>query len=108
MEIGGKEVTFVETLPARLWWDLYPKLVEIKVKKGDRLIDKFGWDMSVELCRATVASWEHEGDPHDAAAYERLDFWAMIELVGQAYTRAVELLTRGGAGQLGESERTST
>jgi len=100
-EINGKAVVLADRLPARQWWTLYPKVLEIKA--GDKLLDKLGWDTSVEMCRSLVTSWEFEGDPKDAAAYEGLDFVDMVALVTEVFNHAIGLMARkSGDNGLGE------
>lgn len=99
-EIAGKSVEFADRLPARPWWDLYPKVRGIKA--GDMLLDALGWDTSVALCRSVVVAWEFDGDPGDPASYEGLHFPVMAELVREAYTHAIGLLNAHGEADLGE------
>lgn len=101
-EINGKAVEFADRLPARQWWGLYPKVLE--VKQGDNLLDKLGWDTSVEMCRSLVTSWEFDGDPQDAGAYEQLDFIDMVSLVKEAFDHAIGLMARKSSGDSGLGE----
>jgi hypothetical protein len=87
--IDGKEVVFRDKLPARQWWDLFPKVTEIE--SGDSFLEKFGWDDAVALVKSLVESWEFDGDPGDAVSYELLDFADMLSLVGEAHMHAITL-----------------
>jgi len=89
---GEIAVLFRDSMPARLWWALWPKVVAIK--QGERILDAVDWDMAVELCQACVESWGFEGKPTDAKAYEALDFTDMAKLTTDAYNHVVELSNR--------------
>jgi hypothetical protein len=91
-EIAGHAVEFGDRLPARQWWELYPKVAEVQA--GDRLLEKLGWDVSVAICQSVITSWEFDGDPADPAAYEALNFMDMLELVQLAFNHAVTLMGR--------------
>ena len=91
----GKKVVYRDSMPARLWWPLWSKIVAIK--KGEKLLDAIDWDMAVELCQASVESWGFEGDPADAMAYEALDFNDMATITTDAYNHVVALSNRRAA-----------
>jgi len=94
-EEGKIAVLYRDSMPARLWWALWPKVVAIK--QGEKILDAVDWDMAVELCQACVESWGFDGDPTDAAAYEALDFTDMATITTDAYNHVVELSNRRAA-----------
>lgn len=91
-EIGGKGVVFRDSMPAAVWWPLFPKITAVKA--GQPLLKELDWDTAVQLCQACIESWEFEGDPADAAAYGALEFSDMAQLVAEAYGHVVELSNR--------------
>ncbi len=90
-EIRGKQVEFVDHLPAEIWWGLAPKIFAIDIEEGADVIKLFTYEVSVDLCRGTVASWEFEGDPSDQETYKTFDFRALQTLVQAAYIHACDL-----------------
>ena len=98
-EINGKAVTFRDSLPASVWWNLFPKVAS--VKPGEKFLEKYAWEDAVALCKAALESWEFEGPPGDAASYEALGLVDMMALVGAAHSHVIGLFNER-AGESGE------
>ena len=100
-EINGKEVIFRDSMPASIWWGLFPKVAN--VKRGEKFLEKYSWDDAVALCRATIESWEFEGEPSDSASYGDIGIVVMMALVGEAHNHAIGLYNEQ-AGDSGEAD----
>lgn len=89
MEIDGREIVFRDTLPARMWWNLFPKITGVKA--GDILIEKFDWNTAISLVCSTVESWEFDGDPNDPETYVDWNFIDVVALVNASYEHVIKL-----------------
>lgn len=94
--INGKEVVFREKFPAKDFWDLPAKIVQLaRMRSGQ---EEFNMEMAVPLLTRLIESWEHEGDPVVEASYGELDILGDILPMVQV---ATDLLNRM-VGRVGE------
>lgn len=98
--INGKEVVFKETLAAKDWWPLLPKLIGLKQSNWLEVLD---FDTVCRMIVATVESWEFDGAPDDSEAIGQIDaFDELLPLLREVSSFLNERLS------LGESEKRST
>lgn len=97
--IGGKEVTFVERLTGKAWWELSP-IVAVFGQLGESaspkaLFEALTWGDVCRLVRVMVASWGFEGTPGDPAAMDALGP-ELFELAVSCIQRMTELMPQPG------------
>lgn len=87
--INGKEVVFRERFPAKEFWDLPAKIVQLHRMRGGQ--EEFDMQLAVPLLARVIESWEYEGDPADEASFGELDVLGdLLPLV----TAVTDLLNR--------------
>lgn len=69
--INGKEIVFREHFPAKDFWDLPAKIVQLHRMRSGR--EEFDLKLAVPLLARLIVSWEYEGDPTDEVVYGELD-----------------------------------
>lgn len=75
--VAGRRVVFRSRLPAGENWDLLTLMRELAEGKGG-----IPRDQTIRLLSRVVEAWEFEGDPQDPAAYEALDLFEVLGLMG--------------------------
>lgn len=98
--INGKEVVLKETLAAKHWWPLLPKLTGLTASNWLETLDL---DTVCQIVAGGVESWEFDGSPNDLQVILGLDaFTVLLPLVREIIANLTERLS------LGESEERST
>ena len=98
--INGKEVVFKETLAAKDWWPLLPKLIGLKQSNW---LEVLSFDTVCQIIAGCVATWEFDGSPDDPEAVGELDaFDELLPLLRDVSSFLNERLS------LGEPEERST
>jgi len=95
--INGKQVIFLDKMPADIWWPLLPKIADLAAQ--GKPLTALDFPSICDMVKGSVRSWEFDGEPSDSKAVAKLDpFQELLPLIREIDRVVGERMPTGEAG----------